>query len=173
MTRADAIFALAERLGRQLSAQQLTMATAESCTAGGIAYALTQIAGSSAWFDRGFVVYSNAAKQQMLDVPAAYLRDFGAVSEPVARAMALGALAHSPAQIAVAVTGIAGPSGATADKPVGAVCFAWAIKRDAAAMAWAATATRFFSGDRASVRTQSIIEALKESNELLARRQDV
>jgi nicotinamide-nucleotide amidase len=173
MNHADHILALAKSLGEHLQAQHLTATAAESCTAGGIAYAITQIAGSSDWFDRGFITYSNAAKQQMLGVPAAYLRDFGAVSEPVARSMALGALAHSQAQVAVAVTGVAGPSGGTPEKPVGTVCFAWAIKRDASAAPWVATAKRHFGGDRAAVRTLTIIEALERLVALLAKRQDV
>ena len=152
---------LAQEVGALLAAHGIVAVTAESCTAGGVAYAITQIAGSSAWFDRGMIVYSNEAKQRMLGVPPAYLRDFGAVSEPVARAMALGALQHSAAQVAVAVTGIAGPGGGSADKPVGTVCFAWAVQRDPAAVAAVRTATRHFSGDRAAVRTHAIIAALE------------
>ena len=115
------ILRLAERLGALLVEQRLVLATAESCTAGGIAFAVTQVAGSSGWYDRGFIVYSNEAKQQALGVSPVYLRDFGAVSEPVARAMAFGALTHGQAQIAVAVTGIAGPGGGLPHKPVGLV----------------------------------------------------
>jgi nicotinamide-nucleotide amidase len=170
---ADHIVALARELGAQLLAQHLVIATAESCTAGGIAYAITQTPGSSQWFDRSFITYSNASKQQMLGVSTAYLRDFGAVSEPVARAMALGALTQSLAQITVAVTGIAGPSGGTPGKPTGMVCFAWAIKRDPSSAPWVRTATRQFSGDRAAVRTQAIVEALDGSIGLLKQRQDV
>jgi nicotinamide-nucleotide amidase len=173
MNEGDRILALAKTLGDQLYAQHLTVATAESCTAGGIAYAITQVAGSSDWFDRGFITYSNTAKRQMLGVPVAYLRDFGAVSEPVARSMALGALAHSPAQVAIAVTGVAGPSGGTPEKPVGTVCFAWAIRRDPNAAPWVATARRHFSGDRAEVRTHTIVEALDRLIGLLMQRQDV
>jgi nicotinamide-nucleotide amidase len=164
---------LSAELGRALAAEHLTLATAESCTAGGIGYAVTLAAGSSAWFDRGFVTYSNEAKQQMLGVSPAYLRDFGAVSEPVARAMAQGALSQSGAQVALAVTGIAGPSGGSADKPVGTVCFAWALRRDAAAPAWVRTDTRRFDGDRAAVRTQTIFHALQTLLALLKQRQDV
>lgn len=155
------IQALSEELGAVLAPQGLAVVTAESCTAGGVAYAITGVPGSSAWFDRGMIVYANEAKQRMLGVPTAYLRDYGAVSEPVARAMALGALQHSAAQLAVAVTGIAGPGGGSADKPVGTVCFAWALRRDPAALARAQAATRHFPGDRAAVRTQSIIVALE------------
>lgn len=164
---------LAERLGAGLRAQHLVLATAESCTAGGIGYAVTLVPGSSAWYDRGFITYSNEAKMQMLGVPAAYLRDFGAVSEPVARAMAIGALAHSGAQVAVAVTGIAGPDGGTPDKPVGTVCFAWAIRRDPASAPWVKTVTRRLDGDRAAVRTESIIVALQTLVELLKQPQDI
>lgn len=170
---ADHIVALARELGQRLLAQHLVLAAAESCTAGGIAYAVTQVPGSSQWFDRGFITYSNASKQQMLGVPAAYLRDFGAVSEPVARSMALGALAQSQAQITVAATGIAGPDGGSADKPVGTVCLAWAIKRDPASAPWVRTTTRCFSGERAAVRTQSIVGALDGLIGLLRQRQDV
>lgn len=149
------------------------LTTAESCTAGGVAYAVTLSPGSSQWFDRGFVTYANDAKMQVLGVAPAYLRDFGAVSEPVARAMALGALSHSNAQVAVAVTGIAGPEGATESKPVGTVCFAWAIRRDPAQPAWVRTETRRFDGDRSAVRTQSIVTALESLIGLLKQRQDV
>jgi nicotinamide-nucleotide amidase len=164
---------LASELGRGLTANTMMLATAESCTAGGIAYAVTTQPGSSAWFDRGFVTYSNDAKLQHLGVSPAYLRDFGAVSEPVARQMALGALTHSAAQIAVAVTGIAGPDGGTAAKPVGTVCFGWAIRRDPGAAPWVQTATRHFEGDRAAVRTHAIIAALEETVSLLRQRRDV
>ena len=151
---------LAQELGALLRDRQHVLVTAESCTAGGVAYAVTQVSGASAWFDRGFVVYSNDSKQKLLGVPTAYLRDYGAVSEPVARAMALGALQHSSAHAAVAVTGIAGPDGGTPDKPVGTVCFAWAQRRGASAAPWVRTSTRHFPGDRAAVRTYAIAEAL-------------
>jgi nicotinamide-nucleotide amidase len=164
---------LAAELGRGLLDNSMLLATAESCTAGGVAYAVTMQSGSSAWFDRGFVTYSNESKIQQLGVSPSYLRDFGAVSEPVARQMALGALTHGAAQIAIAVTGIAGPDGGTAEKPVGTVCFGWAIRRDPAAAPWVQTATRHFDGDRAAVRTQSIITALEETVSLLRQRRDV
>jgi len=154
------IHALAREVGALLVAQGLKLVTAESCTAGGVAYAVTQIAGSSGWFAQGMIVYSNEAKQRMLAVPAAFLRDYGAVSEPVAKAMALGALRKSAAQLAVAVTGIAGPGGGSAAKPVGTVCFAWALRRAPSASPLAQTATRHFAGDRAAVRTCAIIESL-------------
>ena len=164
---------LSADLGRALRAEHLMLTTAESCTAGGVAYAVTLSPGSSQWFDRGFVTYANVAKLQVLGVAPAYLRDFGAVSEPVARAMALGALSHSNAQVAVAVTGIAGPDGATETKPVGTVCFAWAIRRDPAQPAWVRTETRRFDGDRHAVRMQSIVTALESLIGLLKQRQDV
>ncbi len=170
---ADLVLARAEELGALLARERLVLTTAESCTAGGVAYAVTQVPGSSAWFDRGYITYSNESKQKLLGVTPSYLRDFGAVSEPVARAMALGALSQSQAQIAVAVTGIAGPGGATETKPVGLVCFAWGIKRDDHALPWVRTAHRQFDGDRAAVRTQSIIAALDGLIGLLQQRQDV
>lgn len=169
----DRILALAQQAGGLLLEQRLMLATAESCTAGGVAYAVTTVAGSSAWFERGFITYSNESKIQMLNVAPAYLRDFGAVSEPVARAMALGAIGHSQAQIAIAITGIAGPDGGTDDKPVGTVCFGWAIRRDPTAAPWVKTLTRHLDGDRAAVRTGSIIEALDGLVRLLTQRQDI
>ena len=113
-------------LADALKARGLMMATAESCTGGLIAGACTSLSGSSDWFDRGFVTYSNAAKAEMLGVPEALIDAHGAVSEPVARAMAAGAVARSAAQLAVAVTGVAGPTGGSAEKPVGTVWFGWA-----------------------------------------------
>ena len=164
---------LAAALGQALLRQHLVLATAESCTAGGIAFAVTLIPGSSEWFDRGFITYTDTAKTQMLGVSTAYLRDFGAVSEPVARAMALGALSQSGAQVSVAVTGIAGPGGETPTKRVGTVCLAWALRRDPAQAAWVKTETRHFEGDRAAVRTQSILLAIETLIDLLNSRQDV
>ena len=145
---------LAERLGAGLRAQHLVLTTAESCTAGGIGYAVTLVPGSSAWYDRGFITYSNESKMQVLGVSAAYLRDFGAVSEPVARAMAFGALSHSAAQVALAVTGIAGPDGGTPEKPVGTVYLALADREGC-------TVRRcLFSGSREEIRTVTAITAL-------------
>lgn len=169
---AQTIEQLAVRLGAALRAQYLTMTTAESCTAGGIGYAITIVPGSSAWYDRGFITYSDEAKLQMLGVSPAYLRDFGAVSEPVARAMALGAMSHR-AQVSLAVTGIAGPDGGTDAKPVGTVCFAWAIRRDPANAPWVKTQTLHLEGDRAAVRTRSIIVALETLVGLLEQREDI
>ena len=130
------------------------LATAESCTGGLIAAACTDLAGSSDWFERGFVTYSNAAKTELLGVPAALIAQHGAVSEPVARAMAEGALAHSRAQLSVAVTGVAGPSGGSADKPVGTVWFGWCVDGQTFAE------RQHFDGDRAAVRAQTVAHAL-------------
>ena len=137
------------------------MATAESCTGGLIAGACTDLAGSSNWIERGFVTYSNEAKTELLGVDAALIATHGAVSESVARAMALGAVAHSRAQVAVAVTGIAGPTGGTADKPVGTVWFGWNVNGNIT------TATRRFDGDRAAVRQQTLAWACARLNALL------
>lgn len=147
---------LAERLGRELLARGEWLVTAESCTGGWVAQTVTAIAGSSAWFDRGFVTYANAAKVDMLGVPESTLQRHGAVSEATARAMAQGALAHSRGDWAVAITGIAGPGGGSAAKPVGTVCFAWA-RRDAGC----AAQTGHFAGDRAAVRAQAVRQALQ------------
>ncbi len=124
----DELIDLAAQLGRALQAREWMLATAESCTGGWAAKLLTDIAGSSAWFERGFVTYSDAAKQELLDVRAATLKDFGAVSEQTARELAGGALAHSHADVALAITGIAGPSGRSPGKPVGLVYIALASK---------------------------------------------
>lgn len=146
---------LAERLGAALRARGEWLAAAESCTGGWLAQSVTAIAGSSAWFDRGFVTYSNAAKIDMLGVPATTLERHGAVSEATARAMAQGSLIHSRADWSVAITGIAGPGGGSPEKPVGTVCFAWAAK-DAGCEAQ----TCQFGGDRAAVREQAVRHAL-------------
>ncbi|MBA4214645.1 MAG: damage-inducible protein CinA [Polaromonas sp.] len=141
-------------LARELKRRGLMMATAESCTGGLIAGACTDVSGSSDWFERGFVTYSNAAKTELLRVPAELIAQHGAVSEPVARAMAAGALTHSPAQLAVAVTGVAGPTGGSADKPVGTVWFGWATP------AGTFTEHQRFDGDRAAVRAATVRHAL-------------
>lgn len=150
------LLTLSESVGAQLLNRGEWLVTAESCTGGWVAQCITAIAGSSAWFDRGFVTYSNAAKQDMLGVPEATLSRHGAVSEATARAMAQGAIAHSRGDWAIAITGIAGPSGGTPDKPVGTVCFAWA-QRDGGCEAQ----TCCFDGDRQAVREQSVIHALQ------------
>ena len=148
--------ALAIALGEALRARGWLCATAESCTGGLVAGAITDIAGSSEWFDRGFVTYSNEAKIAMLGVSPAILAEHGAVSEPTARAMAQGALAESRSQVAVAVTGIAGPGGAVPGKPVGTVCFAWATRGSAPRVE-----THQLQGDRAAVRSASVALALR------------
>jgi nicotinamide-nucleotide amidase len=145
---------LVRRLAATLMQRGWMMATAESCTGGLIAAACTDLAGSSNWFERGFVSYSNAAKTELLGVPDELLRRHGAVSEVVALAMAEGALAHAHAQAAVAVTGVAGPAGGTVDKPVGTVWFAWALAGGSSAEMLR------FDGDRAQVRAATVRHAL-------------
>jgi nicotinamide-nucleotide amidase len=137
------------------------LATAESCTGGLIAATCTDLAGSSNWFERGFVTYSNAAKTELLGVDAALIGQHGAVSEAVVRAMAQGAIQHSRAQVAVAVTGVAGPGGGTADKPVGTVWFGFATPTGVT------TETRRFDGDRAAVRSATVQHALNRLLTLL------
>ncbi|MFO1324974.1 MAG: CinA family protein [Burkholderiales bacterium] len=151
-----AIAALAVQLGERLRARRALCATAESCTGGLVAGAITDIAGSSEWFERGFVTYSNEAKIDQLGVSPQILARHGAVSEATARAMAEGALAHSRADVAVAITGIAGPGGGTPGKPVGLVCFAWAARRAATT-----SVAHRFTGDRAAVREASVMVALE------------
>ncbi len=151
------------RVADHLSASQQCLATAESCTGGWIAKVCTDLAGSSAWFERGFVTYSNAAKQEMLDVSADTLHRYGAVSEPVVRQMALGALRNSHAHWSLAVSGVAGPGGGSADKPVGTVWFAWAGPHNQLS-----TRCCRFDGDREAVRLQTVETALQELSELLA-----
>jgi len=139
-----------------LKRQGLMLATAESCTGGWVAQVITSVAGSSEWFERGFVAYTNLAKREMLGVSTTILSRYGAVSEQTARAMAEGALTHSHAQVALAITGIAGPSGGTPEKPVGTVCFAWAVKkRDTISR------KHVFTGDREAVRRQAVVTALQ------------
>ncbi|WP_418118933.1 CinA family protein [Variovorax sp. 350MFTsu5.1] len=141
------------------------LATAESCTGGLIGAACTDLAGSSAWFERGFITYSNEAKTELLGVDAGVIAANGAVSEPVARAMATGAIAHSPpSRVALAVTGVAGPTGGTPDKPVGTVWFGWSV--DGAVRA----ERRRFDGDRATVRAATVHHSLQTLVELLLAR---
>jgi nicotinamide-nucleotide amidase len=144
-----------EELAQQLLARGWMLASAESCTGGMIAAACTDLAGSSQWFERGFVSYSNEAKTELLGVPPALLQQHGAVSEAVVRAMAQGAIAHSRAQVAVAVTGVAGPSGGSKDKPVGTVWFGYAVAGQVA------TELRRFDGDRAAVRQATVRQAFE------------
>ena len=158
---APALPALAVDLAEILQKKGWLMATAESCTGGMIAAACTDLAGSSQWFERGFVTYSNAAKTEMLGVDAALIEHHGAVSEAVARAMAQGAVARSKAQAAVSVTGVAGPSGGSADKPVGTVWFGWTTPSGTV------TQMKRFEGDRSAVRHASVVHALTLLIELL------
>ena len=156
---------LTHALAQALMQHGWMLATAESCTGGLIAARCTDLAGSSDWFERGFVTYSNEAKHELLGVDMALIAEHGAVSAAVAQAMALGALRHSQAQVAVAVTGIAGPTGGSADKPVGTVWFAWALPSDTgptlgAETAWVKTECQRFDGDRAAVRAATVHHAL-------------
>jgi nicotinamide-nucleotide amidase len=157
MTRTidDPLLALAARLGAAALARGAMIATAESCTGGLVAGAITAIAGSSTWFERGFVTYSNLAKEQQLGVAPSTIERFGAVSEETAKAMAQGAVRGAAAQWAVAVTGIAGPDGGSPDKPVGTVWFAWA------GPGFVETLQRQFDGDRTAVRDASVRVALE------------
>lgn len=148
--------ALARSVGEALSAAGLSAVTAESCTGGWVAQALTAIPGSSAWFDGGFVSYSYEAKERMLGVKAETLTQYGAVSEAVVTEMAEGALARSSADIAVAISGIAGPDGGTRDKPVGTVWLSWAVRGKPTV-----TCLSFFHGDREEVRRQAVVQALE------------
>ncbi len=163
MIEESAALSLTQRLAELMLLNRYKLVSAESCTGGSIARIVTSIPGSSQWFDRGFVSYSNASKQEMLAVPADVLTRFGAVSEECAMAMAAGAINHSHADIAVSVTGIAGPDGGSVDKPVGTVCFAWAL-RDAETR----STHVLFSGDREQVRQQSVLMALQGLLDLLA-----
>ena len=147
---------LAQQLARALLQQHQTVAVAESCTGGWVAKVLTDLPGSSQWFERGFVSYSNAAKQELLGVSADTLDAAGAVSEATVQEMATGVLAHSPADLALAIRGIAGPGGAVPGKPVGTVCFAWATRAGQQRVA-----TVQFAGDREAVRRQSVAHALQ------------
>ena len=146
---------LAKTLGARLKSSGATLVTAESCTGGWVAQTVTSVAGSSAWFERGYVTYTNGSKQELLGVREETLQHHGAVSEQTAREMAQGALARSKGTLAVAVTGVAGPGGGSREKPVGMVCFAWADRRGVT------SDTRRFAGDRESVRRQSVVHALE------------
>jgi len=154
---------LARRAGAVLLARGWRMAAAESCTGGWVAKVVTDVAGSSEWFERGFVTYSNEAKHEMLAVPMATLSEHGAVSAATVEAMATGALTHSHADVACAISGVAGPGGGTAEKPVGLVCFAWARRGHPAE-----ARCHQLDGDRAAVRAASVriaIEGLIEQAE--------
>jgi nicotinamide-nucleotide amidase len=151
-----ALQALAERAGSVLLERRRRVVVAESCTGGWVAKCLTDIPGSSQWFERGFVTYSNAAKEQSLAVAASVLETFGAVSRPVAEQMAAGALHHSDAALAIAITGIAGPDGGTPEKPVGLVWFA-RTQREGAPLAL----EERFRGDREAIRRAAVATALR------------
>lgn len=151
----DTLLPLAAAVGQTLRDKGLLLASAESCTGGGVAQAVTEIAGSSAWFERGFITYSNGAKSELLQVPAALIASHGAVSEEVAAAMARGALDASDADVALSTTGIAGPGGAVDGKPVGTVCFGWATADSVH------TERHLFQGDRRAVREQAVAHALQ------------
>lgn len=150
------LYPLAERVGALLISRGHRLAAAESCTGGWVCQALTAVPGSSGWFDRGFVTYSNAAKRELLDVPESVLDIEGAVSEATVLSMGQGALRHSGADCTLAISGIAGPDGGTPQKPVGTVCFAWVLRQGRAV-----SETRRFDGERRAVRLQSVLWALR------------
>lgn len=154
---------LAKKLGRRLKRSKAMLVTAESCTGGWAAQVVTSVPGSSDWFERGFVTYSNAAKRELLGVRTSTLEKFGAVSEQTAREMARGALRRSRATVALAVTGVAGPGGGSAAKPVGTVCLAWVFRKRIF------SETRRFRGNRRDVRRKSVEHALKGVLALLGR----
>jgi nicotinamide-nucleotide amidase len=157
------LYRLAERVGAALKKRKMMLATAESCTGGWVSEAVTMVPGSSDWFERGFVTYTYISKREMLGVSERTLEKHGAVAEEIVREMVEGALSRSHAQVAVAVSGVAGPGGGTPEKPVGTVCFAWAKKGEAAR-----SETKRYSGDRESVRRQSVEHALGGVLALLA-----
>jgi nicotinamide-nucleotide amidase len=145
---------LAEKVGEALKSKRLILTVAESCTGGAICSAITDIAGSSDWFDCGFIVYSNASKNELLNIPDALIAQHGAVSEEIAAAMAEGALAHCEAHVSLSTTGIAGPTGAVPGKPVGTVCFGWVVG------GVTHTERLVFAGDRSAVRAQAVAHSL-------------
>jgi nicotinamide-nucleotide amidase len=147
---------LSQQTGTTLSQQNLTLATAESCTGGWVAQVVTHTAGSSTWFDRGFVTYANDAKVEMLGVNPETLAEFGAVSEETAAEMSAGAIVNSNAMISLAITGIAGPAGGSSGKPVGTVCFAWCKLGQEPE-----TEHQHFDGDRQTIRRQAVVHALE------------
>lgn len=149
------LLALSEAIATACAPRGLLLATAESCTGGWAAQVITHTAGSSAWFDRGFVTYSNEAKADMLGVRPETLEKYGAVSLEIASEMAAGALKNSKAMISLAITGIAGPTGGSPDKPVGTVCFAWCVVDQAPSCE-----RRLFTGDRETIRRKAVIHAL-------------
>jgi nicotinamide-nucleotide amidase len=156
------LYRLAEEVGAELKRRGLMLVTAESCTGGWVAEAVTMVPGSSEWFERGFVTYTHISKREMLGVESETLGKHGAVSEQTVREMVTGALARSHAQVAVAVSGVAGPGGGSPEKPVGTVCFAWGSTTRAPS-----AVTRRLPGDREAVRRQSVEHALKGVLDLL------
>ncbi|TDG08756.1 CinA family protein [Paraburkholderia guartelaensis] len=155
MATDSVVHQLAIRVGNKLRDGRLMLATAESCTGGMVATAVTDISGSSVWFERGFVTYSNQAKTEMIGVPPELIEKHGAVSEPVARAMAEGALSNSRAQVSLSITGVAGPGGGTPEKPVGMVSFGWSNRLHTS------VETLVFKGDREQIRVQAAAHALR------------
>lgn len=151
----DELILLATKVGEQLTQKKLLLATAESCTGGGVAQAVTEIGGSSGWFECGFITYSNASKSELLSISPALIAQHGAVSEEIAAAMAEGALSNSEAHVALSTTGIAGPLGAVPGKPIGTICFAWSMNGKTR------TERVHFDGDRKSIRHQTVVHALK------------
>lgn len=163
----DTVIQLAVRTGQYLRKRGFLLATAESCTGGGVAQAITEIAGSSAWFECGFVTYSNASKVAMLNVPQTALDLYGAVSVETAAAMCHGALANSNATVSLSTTGIAGPGGAVPGKPVGTICFGWALDDQTE------VEQRVFSGDRHAIRVQTVEHALRGLLTFLIKQENV
>ena len=161
-TPAFELLELATELGGKLAARGWMVATAESCTGGWVSMLLTSLPGSSAWFERGYVTYSNASKVELLGVPSALLNAVGAVAEDTAQAMAQGALRHSHAQAALAITGIAGPGGGTREKPVGLVCYGWAL-----ADGTTLTSPCRLDGDREEIRSRAVAAAPRGMIELV------
>ncbi|MFP4902197.1 CinA family protein [Paraburkholderia sp. BR14261] len=155
MATDSVVHQLAIRVGNKLRDGRLMLASAESCTGGMVATAITDISGSSVWFERGFVTYSNQAKTEMIGVPPELIEKHGAVSEPVARAMAEGALSNSRAQVSLSITGVAGPGGGTPEKPVGMVSFGWSNRLHTS------VETLVFKGDREQIRVQAAAHALR------------
>jgi nicotinamide-nucleotide amidase len=153
---------LAAELGEKLRARGWMLATAESCTGGWVGQVITALPGSSHWYERGFITYANIAKQEMLGVPAETLETYGAVSEETASAMAAGALEHSHAQATLAISGIAGPGGGTPQKPVGLVCYGWAL-----ADGTRLSSTCRLDGDREEIRSRAVAAALRGLIDLL------
>lgn len=162
-TASNDMLELATLVGQELKNRGLILVTAESCTGGGVAQAITEVAGSSAWFDCGFVTYSNASKMALLNVSAEVLQRHGAVSNETASAMCQGALAQSQASVALSTTGIAGPDGGVPDKPVGTVYFGWACEQVTE------VERIFFCGDRTSVREQTVKHSLRGLLKLLSK----